>query len=286
MTRDIHTKPQLPKDFYVNDLKRVLTKLQRLAQDGPERLHCVFDFDHTLTAGKRPGENVGTWDIIDELLPEEGRKRHQEIFQAHRPHELAGKLTVHEAQGWWSETLNVLCSYNFNMRTAENDFLEAVTLRSGVTELFHLCDTAGIPTIVLSAGTKDVIELLLEKYHLKASAILATELEITPEGRVLGWKHDTLIHMLNKHEMGHAKLAGMREQRPNIILLADGLDDVRMVEGVDDVLRIRVVDPRKDESSAIESYLEKSFEAGFDLVIEHDLLPVVRLTEQLLGTHK
>ena len=96
-----------------------------------------------------------------------------------------------------------------------------------------------------------------------------------------GWQKSGLIHVLNKHEMGHSELAKLRATHPNILLLGDVPADADMVTGHDGVVRIRVLDPRKGETYNQASALQASFDAGYDLVTEHSLEPVVSLLEQL-----
>ena len=59
------------------------------------------------------------------------------------------------------------------MAGVEQDFLSKASIRPGTKELFDLCAEHGIPTIILSAGIKDVIELWAEAYQIKPSVILA-----------------------------------------------------------------------------------------------------------------
>lgn len=67
-----------------------------------------------------------------------------------------------------------------------------------------------------------------------------------------------------------------------MILIGDVPDDAKMVLG-DDVIRIRVLDPRKGESYIPEEALEASFAAGYDLVVEHSLLSVSRIIKWIAG---
>jgi phosphoserine phosphatase len=262
--------PNLFDGFSVRDRDDVCQKLSAFAGDGPAKLHCVFDFDHTITAGKVEGENVGTWDVLDELIPEEGRRLHNVIYLSHRDRELAGELTEAEAEQWWTETLDLICSYSINIYQAEQSFLDVAKLRSGGSQLFDACQRAGVPTVVLSAGVSPTI-------------ILATEFDVSPDGQVAGWKKETLVHMLNKREMGHKEMSLLRETRPNVLLLGDVPDDVHMAEG-DNALRVRVIDPRKGEIYNEKEIVQKSFDAGFDLAVKTDLMPLARMLSWLVGS--
>jgi len=267
--------------FHVSDAETVRRKLRSFADAGPEALHVVSDFDLTLTAGKQAGQNLGTWDVMDELMPPEGVARHTAIYQSFRPTEIEGKLTDAVASAKWAETLDLITSYHMKIDDIEAAFLAVATLRDGAKELFTLCESAGIPTVILSSGIRNVIELMAAYYDIHPTHILSNDLEIAAtDRRVTGWRRDTLVHMLNKSERGHGELAALRQARPNVLLLGDVPDDTKMVTG-DNVLRIRVLDPRKGETHILKDALQSSYDAGYDLVTEHSLQPAARIIDWL-----
>jgi phosphoserine phosphatase len=255
----------------------VQQKLIDFAKDGIDMLHLVSDFDLTLTAGKHPGQNLGTWDVMDELMPPEGVARHTAIYNSFRPIEVAGTITSEITAEKWAETLDLITSYHMNIEDVEAAFLSIARLRSGAKELFDLCEAEHVPTVILSSGIRNVIQLMTEHYNIHADYILSNDLEIDEVTRkVTGWRRDSLVHVRNKNEMGHTELARLRITRPNVLLIGDVPDDVRMVAG-DSVIRIRVLDPRKGEPYNLEVVSEASFDGGYDLVVEQSLEPVVHI---------
>lgn len=265
--------------FLYSDAKAVKRKLGGFATAGSSALHVVSDFDLTLTAGKQAGQNLGTWDVMDELMPPEGVARHTAIYQSFRPIELEGKLTSELTSEKWAETLDLITNYHMSIDDIETAFLAVATLRDGAKELFMCCEANDIPTVILSSGIRNVIQLMADYYGIHPTHILSNDLTVdAATRRVSGWRRETLIHMLNKHERGHGELSVLRGTRPNVLLLGDVLDDTKMVAG-DDVLRIRVLDPRKDEAHVLETALQASYAAGYDLVTEHSLRPAARLIE-------
>ena len=276
---------QLPYDlqaFFVKDVVELRRKLWRFASAGPRQMHFVCDFDHTLTTRVTTSDSVGTWGILDEVLPQEGRDRHHEIYAYYRPLEKQGSLTSSQARQWWSKTLDLICSYNINFRQAEQLFLRAVTIRPGGSELFDVCRKAGLPTIILSAGVKQVIELFARKYDISPTAILSTELELTSESQIIGWRSQTLIHALNKREIGHQELVRIRREHPYTILLGDTPDDVHMAAGESGILRVCIMDPRNGEPFSQKHFVEEAFEAGYDLIVKDSLESVVELIRALV----
>jgi phosphoserine phosphatase len=267
--------------FLFGDAKSIKNKLADFSSAGPEKLHIVSDFDLTLTAGKLPGQNLGTWDVMDELMPPEGVAKHNAIYKSFRPTELAGKLTREVTAEKWAETLDLITSYHMRIDDVEAAFLSIAKLREGAKELFDVCESAHIPTVILSSGIRNVVRLMTDHYRLRPDFILSNDLEIDDSTRrVSGWRRDSLVHMQNKNEMGHDELSKLRSERPNVILLGDVPDDVKMVTG-DDVIRIRVHDPRKGELHDVVAFSDASFAAGYDLVVEQSLEPVVRMVQWL-----
>lgn len=284
------TNLKIPEDllegFQFKNKNDVTHKLNDLAMAGIDSLHLVSDFDLTLTAGKQPGQNLGTWDVMDELLPAEGVQRHKEIYQSFRPTELRGQLTAEITSQKWAETLDLITSYHMSIDDVEAAFLSVATLRDGAKEVFDTCQDRSVPTVILSSGIRNVIQLMAEHYKIHPDHILSNDLKVDEKTRkVIGWYSDTLIHMLNKNERGHGELSALRAVRPNVVLIGDVPDDTRMVLG-DEVIRIRVLDPRKNEIHVPEEALKMSFEAGYDLVVEHSLHPVSRIIKWIAGqTH-
>jgi HAD superfamily phosphoserine phosphatase-like hydrolase len=277
----LEVSPELLHGFECRSNPDVMSKLASFALAGSESFHVVSDFDLTLTAGKQPGQNIGTWDVMDELLPPEGVERHTAIYNSFRPIEIQGKLTAEIAREKWSETLDLITSYPIDIDDVEAAFLSVAQLRRGARELFDVCRANNVPTVVLSSGIRNVIQTMAEHYQIHPTYILSNDLEFDDTTRlVTGWRRDSLVHILNKNEMGHSELAALRRTRPNVLLLGDVPDDVRMVEG-DSVLRIRILDPRKGEIHDLEAAKQVSFDCGYDLVVEHDLQPVVRIVEWL-----
>lgn len=277
---DVNIPYNVLAGFQFEDEERLRRKIITLADSGHQGLHIVSDFDMTLTAGKMPGQNVGTWDVLDELLPPEGVEKHRQIYQSFRPIEIAGELTEDIAIEKWAETLDLMIEYGMNLKDIDDAFLSVAMLRDGVKELFSICEDFEIPTVVLSSGVKNVIECIVDRYDVRPDFIFSNQMIVDEWGQFISWDKQNLIHIMNKKERGHQELARLRDSRPHVILLGDVIDDIRMVDGPD-VLRIRVIDPRKGENHHREDILRDSFAAGYDLVVDHSLQPAAQLVAWL-----
>jgi 5'-nucleotidase len=268
--------------FTVGNPSELAQKLQRLNTGGSERIHYLFDFDRTLTTSSHFGKDVTTWDLLDGLIPKEARAAYDPISKHYQNLEFEGKLSEADAFDWWA------CSFEFYIQhgmklDAIHKTLGQLKIRKGAQELFALCEKNNIPTIILSAGIGDVIDILMQEHDMKPTAIISNKLHFAADGQLIGWDADSLTHVLNKYEKGHVKLSTMRSERPFTILVGDSVEDARMVRGTDDVLRIRVGDRLPHEKPKWEQYLQTSFNAGFDLVAnQEDLLPLVELTGWLV----
>lgn len=273
----------IPDGLSVASTSTFKTKLAGHRSVGASNLHMVFDFDRTLTV-KKPGtdDEVTTWHILREHLPEEGQLQYQELFEKYRALEIAGTLTQEDAITWWSSILNLFVQYNVDLTAVEEDFLAKANIRPGVAELFKLCSDNKIPTIILSAGIRDVIEIWCRKYRIEPSLVISTGLILDKTNRIVGWGKETLVHALNKSEATHPELLAIRKSRPKALLVGDSLDDAAMAAGERDVIRIRLLDPRADDL-VNEQEQKRTFERFDALIKSGSLLPACELVEAIIS---
>ena len=97
--------------FLVADRRSAEAKLARLSAAGPGKIHVLMDFDHTLTAGKNKGQNIGSWQMIDSMLPPEGVAKHLALYNRMRPLEAAGRLTTEQSIQWSTAGFELVSSY-------------------------------------------------------------------------------------------------------------------------------------------------------------------------------
>jgi Phosphoserine phosphatase len=162
---------------------------------------------------------------------------------------------------------------------------EAIPARSGAIELFNVCEDKKIPTVILSAGIKDVIELWCEKFRVRPNMILSTKLNFDDRGFICGWDKDSLVHTLNKNETGKKHLRAIQETRPYAILVGDSMDDAAMVDGDENILRI-FIDNGHDKENRNNEFYDKVFE-NFDLIVKNgSLLPIVETIKSIMGQNE
>ncbi len=257
---------EISDNLVFGDKAAVRNKLELICREGKDKLHAVFDFDRTLTPGRNEnGKDVASWKLLNRRLPADKKAVVDALYKKYRPMELRGEMTVADAIEWWSAVLDAYKGRNLKWSELEVEVEQIVPARSGVKELFDICGRKKIPTVIISAGIKDVIELWCRKFQISPTKILSTTLRFDDNGCVCGWKRESLIHNFNKREMGHSELAGLRRERPYAILAGDNIEDAAMADGIENVLRVFIDEARKDDSRG-EHFYEVIFEK-FDIVI-------------------
>jgi len=273
----------IPEGLIAGNHESLQAKIAEFIGATASGVHFVFDFDRTLTVrDPQTHEDITTWHILREHLPEDGKKQYQDLFEKYRVLEIDGTMTELDAAEWWSSILDLFVEHKLDLAAVEQDFLDRASIRPGTAELFQLCKDNDIPTIVMSAGIRDVIEMWDKSYGVSPSLILSTALILDEAGIVIGWHRDTLIHVLNKSETNHPELESIRSTRPKAILVGDSMNDSDMAIGNTHVLRIRIFDPRPDEIGDIDKERSKTF-TKFDSMIESgSLTPLLELTKLIV----
>lgn len=269
--------PHHPHGFTLADPVLVAQKLQRFALAGPEQVYFLFDFDRTLTTSKHTGDNTTTWQILHGLLSKEGQKMSDAIRGKYLAIEENSGLTQEESHTFSTTLLNLHATHGTNRRDMELA-AKQIRLRDGTTALFTACETAHLPTVILSAGIRDIIELITQEHHIHPTMLVSIKLQFATDGRITGWDKDSLVLTNTKHESVKQWVSHIAAARPYTVLVGDTIEDARMVEGDDTVLRIRVSDTA-GEHAHDPAYYQKSFDAGYDLIVEEDLAPLVPLTQ-------
>ncbi len=269
------------KYFQFSDKNKVLKKLQTIIAGGKNNLHLLFDFDRTLTVGKNnTGEDFTSWNILTKLLPPKAFAKQYKLYQKYRPIEASGKLSAKDATSWANQVLKIIVENQVNLLEMEKDFLQNTSIRSHAKNIFDACNILGIPIVIVSAGIKNVIDIWSKIFQVSPALVLAVKLIADTNGKIIDWDKN-IIHVGNKGEQGNEELDKIKNQRPNIIAVGDAIEDADMVKDDENVLRIRINDPRIDEKLSEAERLKKTF-AKFDLMIDSGTLePVLKILELL-----
>ena len=167
----------LLKEFSFGNQKSVEAKIARFATVGRGKVHVLFDFDRTLTFNSG-GEDITTWHILRSHLPQGGQEQYDSFFQKYRTLEIQRKLTQANAVLWWEQILSLAKEHAVDMAEVERDFLSKANVRPYAQELFRLCQENEIPTVILSAGIADFINIWCSRYGINPNIILSTKLRL------------------------------------------------------------------------------------------------------------
>jgi HAD superfamily phosphoserine phosphatase-like hydrolase len=267
------------KYFKVKNKDKTLKKLHKIIAGGKDKLHLLIDFDRTLTIGKdKAGRDNTSWEILGNHLSSKAHAKQHALYEKYRPLELSEKMTHEEALSWANQVLAIFAKDNINLTEVEKDFQQKTEIRPRAKELLDVSKNLGIPTVILSAGIKQIIDLWSKIFQVSPTLVLATEVITDQNGDIVDWNRN-IIHHLNKKEMAHEELTRIKTQRPNTILIGDAIEDADMSDGDENVLRIRIYNPREDEGTDKTDFDKITFEK-FDLIIETGTLdPILKILE-------
>ena len=226
-------------------------------------MHVILDFDKTLVRGlDKNGRKITVWDAMEQFVPRQKQLESFEKYKKYRAFELKQKLSAVQAIEWWGWNLDLFKGLEASKIKDASHLLQT---RPFVKEFFNICQKKNIPTIIVSASIKNVIEEWCRRERIRPTLLLSTELLISNK-KITGWKKATLISSINKREKGHREIKKIKTTSPNTILIGDSLDDVPMVEGKNNVIRIAIYDPRHGhDNSEINEFMKK-----FDLIFIGD----------------
>jgi hypothetical protein len=104
---------------------------------------------------------------------------------------------------------------------------------------------------------------------------------VDDDNRIAGWEGDTLVHVLNKSKANHPELQAIRASRPKARVVGDSLYDAAMAHGQQDVIRVRILDPRSDEKDNTQEQ-QRTFEKFDALISSGTLDPLSELVTAII----
>lgn len=264
--------------FISKDRKKALKKIESFFGFGKEKVHIVLDFDRTLTKSRNGlGEDVSAWEILKSRLPKKAQKEYQKLYDKYRPLEVQNKMKKSDAAIWPQKILNIYKKSKLKLFDTDDKLEKRMPIRPCAKELFEICKKKNIPTIIISAGIKNVIQMWCKKFGIEPTVIISVNLFFDDKGHINGWDKASLIHAFNKREKGHREISSMRKSRPNIILIGDSIDDASMVAGDKNVLRI-ILDDSMANNIRHDGRFYKDMSEKFDLIIRNkSLCPVAKI---------
>jgi cytosolic 5'-nucleotidase 3 len=280
--------------FYVTKPPRFYDVFLKFKEAGKDRLQLVMDYDGTVTYeldenGQPRPSLVAVLRNGDYLNDEYSVAAHR-LANYYRPIEKDPKLDENEKkrlmQEWWTSSLALLIKHQLRKSVVEgvvND--ERLKVREGMKELFEVTAKAGVPLVILSAGLlgKTSIDGHLEKNGMLTENVIVVANEIIwdAEGKMVGYKKP-VITSENKGEIAvnDPSVLEKVKGRTNVILVGDGLGDIRMAKGLpaEEVLNFGFLNDQVEE-------LRNAFANAYDALIvgDKDAWSIVKVVKRVIG---
>lgn len=247
--------------IYINNEKKVnKIKLQK------DNFYVVADFDKTLTEGT----SISTWGVLanSNIVDEEYARKRTELYNKYRPIEIDMSLSEDircEAMfEWWKAHIGLFFEYELKEDVVKKSIKESgLKYRAGAKEFLKKMKELDVPVIIISAGIGNVIEEFLknEKDYSKNIKIVSNFI-IFENGLIKEITGGT-IHALNKNIVKlDDESKEILKNRENILLLGDGIGDLKMVskENIKNTISVGFLDEKIKEN--LDFYNE-----NFDIVL-------------------
>lgn len=240
-------------------------KLERINFE-KNNFYVVADFDKTIT----DGASSSTWGILAHAneLGDEYTQRRTALYNKYRPIEIDVNMSDDEKsvfmEEWWRAHINLFYEYGLKEDNIKKSLKNGgLKYRVGAKEFLRKMYECRVPVIIVSAGIGNVIEefLKFENDMYSNISIVSNFIEFK-NGIIKGIKGET-IHALNKNIVKLDEYSKMKlENRTNILLLGDGLADLKMIpqEEIKNAITVGFLDEKIEESL-------ECFNKNFDIVL-------------------
>lgn len=283
----------LPHGLLARDENLLETRLRQFREDGPEKLHLLFDYDGTIThewdenGNPRPSliATLREENYLNEQYSAEAKAlaEHYKTIERDPAVDIVTKRSL--MQEWWEKHYALLIRHHLNRSDIHKAMQDSrVRIRSGMRQIIERAQKAGVPVVIMSAnglGTESI------QWHLEHNGlmspniiIVSNDLQWDDQGFMNGYRQP-IIHSLNKDETVLSSLPAYAtvRGRTNIIQMGDSLHDVGMAAGIAGakVLSVGFYNYRDDER--LPKYLET-----FDALVKDDGegLELVDMLERVL----
>ena len=226
-----------------------------------ESIYVLTDYDRTLTLGS----SSTSWSVLSksDKVPREYVEERQKFYDYYRPIEVNPNLPTDVKNDlmkeWWIKHINLFVKYKISediiKEAARN--LGVMAFREGAPEFLLEMSKRNIPVIIISAGIGNFIKefLIMNECYFDNIYIVSNFIKFEN-----GFATGVMDNIKNEVSMPE-DVRKVLENRNNIILLGDGLDDVKMAseDKRESALKIGFLEENVEENK--EFYLE-----SFDVV--------------------
>lgn len=285
-----HTRPG--EQVYIANEEKFAETLERIKQDGPDRLHILADFDRTLTTAYVDGKPIPSMISMlrdgNYLTPDYAAQAHA-LYNHYAPIETDPTVPKTEKKKamdeWWRTHFALLIKCGLT----KSEVLKAIEsgkikFRSGVLEFLETLHQKNIPLIIMSSSAMggEAIDLYLKKagHYFDNINIISNSFIWNEAGTAVGVQ-EPVISGMNKDEtlVKNFPFFNQIKDRPNVLLLGDSEGDIGMVEGFDynNLIKIGFLNEKAEEHLP-------AYQKLYDLTITNDgsFTPVNNLLKQII----
>lgn len=264
----------------INDVENVKKKIISIQKGACKKLQLVSDFDYTLTHcfdkdGRKLLSSYGAVEF-DSRFPEKFCDQLLELYYHYSPIDadptIEQEMKVQLIEEWNKKATEVYKSERITKEVIRNAVAEArLKLRGGFNQLVETFSSKDIPFLILSAGLGDSIDCVLENAGIKLDKIkIVANYFIFDDKKLVNGLTKPLIATGSKGKhigQAHAEYFASVQDRKNVILLGDRIEDLQMAvcygDSCDTLLTIGYLNEKVDEQKDI--YLQK-----YDIVLLGD----------------
>ena len=173
---------------------------------------------------------------------------------------------------WWTKHFELLIKSGLNKKHLEQIIKEGIIqIREGSLELLDFLHNHNIPLVIMSSAGlgSDSISMFFQKYRKMYNNIyiISNVYEWDKNGNAKRVK-EPIIHCMNKDETivkDYPQIFKKIEDRKNVLLLGDSIDDIDMIKGFDYKTLIKIGFLNEN----IEANL-KAYKNTYDIIILND----------------
>lgn len=266
------------QNVVITNHQRLETAKQKFLADGPSKLQVLSDFDKTLTKCFVDGKKIASLISIlrdEHFLAPDYAAQAQALFEKYHPIESDPSMPRNEKvrlmHKWWSTHYNLLVASGLRRQDIKTVVASKhIELRQGAAEFFKLLSDNNIPLVILSATGLgvDAVSIYLDRVGMSYPNIHVASnlLEWDIDGNFVGVR-EPIVHSFNKNydTVKRFDFYPQVKHRKNILFLADSINDLQMLEGVDydEVIKIGFLNDQIEERLP-------QFSEAFDVIVMND----------------
>ncbi len=269
----------MPEEIIISDRESLEKTKKSILKDGPQKVHILADFDKTLTRAFVGGKSTPSLISIlrdENYLTADYTQTTKKLYEKYHLIEISPEIPLAEKKKlineWYVKVFNLLIDSGLTKEILEKVInSDRVQFRQGFNEFIDILKINNIPLVIMSASGlgEEAISMFLEKEGklYENIHIVSNSFQWDENGRALAVK-EPIIHSMNKDEtlLENFPFFQKIENRKNVILLGDNLEDINMVLGFgyDNLLKVGFLNEKTEES--LEHYKK-----AFDVVILNDV---------------